>query len=286
MRTLTLMFTMLLAVSAFAFGNDGNNSLGFSTPPSLSAEALDSAGWDITVTSTNSFTCSYAQQILGLDYHMIQELLVFSSTLDDKVYTCDPDTGAEGSSMGYPWSHSNVFGLAMVSDSSYIFYFDEWSSSILHIFTGGWSSETNPVGSNGRGMDFDGSDTWITNNDIGVCRFRLGVGEVFYTLSEPQAQLSGLTTFPLGANLGLMVTSYNDLNFYFYEFDGSSMVYLGSTPVPVSCASSRGLAYSASRDSFFWSYQDSGGTSHIDELDITFVETAIEETTWGQIKAM
>jgi len=68
MKTLTVLFTMLLAVSAFAFGNDGNTGLGFSTPPTPGVEALGSADWDITVTSTNSFTCSFAQQILGLDY--------------------------------------------------------------------------------------------------------------------------------------------------------------------------------------------------------------------------
>jgi len=175
----------------------------------------------------------------------------------------------------------------MVSSSPYTFYFSRWDDSNIQIYTAGsgWTGETNPVGDQGRGMDFDGSNTWITNSDIGVCRFQPGVGQSFYTLTEPQAQLSGLTTFAHGANTGVMVTTYDDLNFYFYEFDGSSMVYLGSTPVPVSCTSSMGLTYSASRDSFFWSYV-AGGTYYIDELDITFVETAIEETTWGQIKAM
>ncbi len=255
----------------------------------MGVEALDSADWDITVTSTNSFTCSYAQHILGLDYHMAQEALLFSSASDDKTYACDPDTGAEGSSLDYPWTNPSAFGVAMVSDSPYTFYFDDWNDSYIHVYVGGggggWSTETNPVGRNGRGMDFDGSNTWITNSGTGVCRFQPGVGEAFYSLSEPQDQLSGLTTFPHGANTGVMVTTYDDLNFYFYEFDGSSMVYLGSTPVPVSCTSSMGLAYSDTRDSFFWSYY-SGGIYHIDELDITFVETAIEETTWGQIKAL
>jgi hypothetical protein len=286
MKKLTILFALLLVVSAFAFGDDGNTSPGFITSPTLSMDTRGSADWDITVTSTNSFTCPYAQQILGLDYHMLSEVLLFSSATDDKVYTCDPDSGAEGDTLDYPWSSPSVFGVAMVSDSSYVFYFDEWSSSDLHIYDAGWSTDTNPVGTSGRGMDFDGSNTWITDGSTGVCRFQLGAGDAFYTLSEPQDNLSGLTTFPFGANTGVMVTTYDDLNFYFYEFDGSSMLYFGSAPVPVSCDNSYGLAYSDTRDSFFWSYRDTGGTHHIDELDITFVETAIEETTWGQIKAM
>ena len=284
MKRLTVLFSVLLAVSAFAFGNDGNNSPGFMTSPTLEMESRGSADWDITVTSTNSFTCPYAQSILGLDYHLTQEALVFSSVLDDCFYLCEPEGGTYLNTRNYDWTHSNVFGVVMVSTTPYIFYCDDWSDSFIHIYRGGWTADMNPVGDNGRGMDFDGTDTWITNDDIGVCRFQLGVGQVFYTLSEPQNQLSGLTTFPHGANLGMMVTAYDDLNFYFYEVDGSNMVYLGSTPVPVSCNTSYGLAYSASRDSFFWSYRY-GGIYYIDELDISITGSNIEETTWGQIKA-
>jgi len=100
------------------------------------------------------------------------------------------------------------------------------------------------------------------------------------TYSTPQLndQLSGLTTFPLGSDVGIMLTSYYVDKFFFYRYDGSSLDFLGSVDIPLWTNSALGLAYSASRDSFYYSYTD-GATYTISELDIELAFSSIEETT-------
>jgi hypothetical protein len=97
--------------------------------------------------------------------------------------------------------------------------------------------------------------------------------------------MSGMTVFPKGSNLGIMVTAHGSQNFWFYEFDGSSLTYLGSAACPLTVSQSRGLTYSAQRGTFFWSYSV-GGTDHIAELGIDFVYTNTQPTSLGNIKAM
>jgi hypothetical protein len=103
-----------------------------------------------------------------------------------------------------------------------------------------------------------------------------------FTLSEVPTQLSGVTVFPFMGDVGLCVTTYSTFNLYFYQYDGSSMTYLGSVACPASCSSSYGLAYSENRGTIFWSY-NSGGYM-LGEIEFS-IDVALERSTWGEIKA-
>jgi hypothetical protein len=130
-------------------------------------------------------------------------------------------------------------------------------------------------------MDFDGTDYWITQSSSGIYRHQPGVGAEFFSLSEVPTQMSGLTVLPFMGDVVVVVTTYNTHNWYFYQYDGSTLAYLGSAPCPVSCGSSLGLAYSDSRDTIFWSFSSPYTIVEV-EYDI---DVALERSTWGEIKS-
>ncbi|MCD4734112.1 hypothetical protein K8R78_07755 [bacterium] len=136
-------------------------------------------------------------------------------------------------------------------------------------------------------MDYRDGYIWLAvHTNWSVKRFLPdGSGVETYSTPQPQDNLSGLTTFPLGSDAGIILTSYYADKFFFYRYDGSSLAFLGAVDIPLWTNFALGLAYSASRDSFYYSYTD-GATHTISEMDIDIVLTSIEETTWGQIKAM
>ena len=166
-----------------------------------------------------------------------------------------------------------------------IYYTDDWTDNVLYYtddYGSSWSTVANPSGNAARGMDFDGTDFWCSNATSGVIRFQPGGSQEVIALPEVPSQMSGVTTFPYMGDIGLCVTTYNTLNFYFYSWDGSTATYLGSAACPASCSSSYGLAYSDDRGTIFWSY-NSGGYQ-IAEVDFD-IDVALDRMTWGEIKA-
>lgn len=282
MKWITIVF-ILMFLPFWAFGLLDDTGADLSAPFG-SQIPTPNPDVDIEIDILNTFTCSYSSHILGLDYVEDESLLGFDSSTNKTFFYCDPDDGTYVDELYLAYSSSPF--CAVADDNGYV-YVDDWSQSNINWWDGSWHSFSNPSGSNGRGMDydFDSGYLWETNSSTGVYRFLTdGTGSEFFTLSEVPSQMSGLTVFPHGDNMLLMVTTYGTFNFYFYEFDGSSLTYLTYEPCPTGCSSSLGLTYSAERDTFFWSY-NSGGYK-ISELDITFTFTSVQPASLGYIKAL
>ncbi len=80
-----------------------------------------------------------------------------------------------------------------------------------------------------------------------------------------------------------MVGGYSYGSFYFYEYDGASMSYIGAAAEPQTSTASYGIAYSYDRDSFFWLYRTGSSDYRITEFELD-IETSLTRDTWGGIK--
>ena len=104
-----------------------------------------------------------------------------------------------------------------------------------------------------------------------------------WTLSElPSGNACGCSVFPFGADLGIVIGGYQYPDFYFYSFDGSTLEFLGSAPVPQSAVSSYGISWSDLTQSFYWIYRDSS-IFRLCEFTVEF-EVTLDQSTWGAIK--
>ena len=286
MKATILLVLMLLPLSAFA-DYDSNGFM----PSGSYADVFHGTGTDaITINVLNTFSCSYSDQILGLDYSSGLDVLVFISNTDDMMYSCDPDNGNKLGELALTYTDDpDQFGVCV--DLVGNCYFNDYEQNHMYWWdTSVWHLMTNPIGDDGRGMDFDGNRIWETYNwtTKQIVNFNTdGSGLQYFDIPElGLAQPSGLTTFPFGSDLGIMVTAYGTHNFYFYSFDGSTLTSLGFVPCPLSCTVSMGLAYSSTRDTFFWSYGDASSGYCITELDIEITGSAFTPGTWGSIKTV
>ena len=268
---------VLLVGLAFAADNDGSD-------PTAPAVPVHFGGSDdITVTVLNSFQITFAAHVLGMDYIEGDEIIVFNSNSDNKLFMCDPDDGTYVSELPLSYaSNPSPFGNCWDVGAGVTAWVNDWSSSSMAVWDGSnWSSISNPAGTSGRGMEFDGTNIWETYSSSSIMMFEPGGSPSSFPVSVGD-QMSGLAVFPMESNVGVAVTTYDVHTLYFYEYDGSSLTVLGSAPCPTPVSSSLGLAYSESRDTFFWSYS-SGGGYHIAELDID-LGLALTPATWGVIK--
>jgi len=279
MRLFLILFLVPFAVLA---NEDGCTETGVGITPSPGGSDV------ITLTVLDTWTPSWASQALGLDVWETGSAVnvIFSSRNDMQINSLNPVTGVSAGTIDLDAANGNCFGVAWNDDlTTPIYHTDDWTDNVLYYtddYGSSWSTVANPAGNAGRGMAFDGTDYWITNSSTGVYRFQPTVGAEAITLPEVPTQLSGVAVFPYNGDLGLVVTTYNTLNWYFYSWDGTTATYLGSAACPASCSSSYGLGYSADRETIFWSY-NSGGYQ-ISEVDFD-IDVALDRMTWGEIKA-
>lgn len=274
---------MLLPISVFAdYNSDGFMQSGSSD------DSRKFENDDITITVLNTFSCYYSQHILGLDFSSDSSNLLFVSNLDNMLYICNPDNGnmISGISLNYA-TDPHPWGVCV--DGAGNRYLNDFTESYIYWRgTSGWYFMDNPAGKYGHGMDFDGSRIWETYDFLPnkIVSFNTdGSGVQFHEIPELGSECpSGLTTFPYGSDMGLVVTSYDSHYFYFYSFDGLSLTSLGFVSCPLPCEGSIGLTYSSIRDTFFWSYKDTSDDYWITELNIEITGTALMPVTWGSIK--
>lgn len=272
-----LLLALIALIISVSSGMDGATSGSIRQH----SETAGTDAWVINV--LNTFTPSFTSNIRGLDF-LEPGSIFFISGAQYKIFQCSAADGSYQNEFsldpnnGYPYGMVNSQNYANVNDYSDldIYYFD---GSI-------WNVYANPATSNGRGMDFDGTyiwECWTSGGTYGVYAFdESGTCYGQWNLTEIPSQLSGLAVFDPGTgNTGIAVTTYNTHNIWFYDFDGASMSYLGMVALPGGASSSLGLCYSTTRETFFWSFNSSGGYT-ISELEIT--ETALDHTTWGTIK--
>ena len=277
------LFVLMLAAIAFA-DNDGCNEIG------SGAGSHSAGGDDITLVLVNDWVI--AEKALGLDIFEDGGSAFFILGADNNLDILQAYDATSGTPLGaLPLSGANgsCFGLAWNNDvANETYYTDDWAGTDLFFtddFGSTWSTYPNPAGINGRGMDFDGADYWITNgNGGGLWRFQPGVGQENIAIPEVPTQPSGVTVFPNGSNIGVAVTTYNTLSIFFYEWNGSTLAFIGSAPCPASgVASSYGLAYAETNGNIFWSYRDTSDNFRIAEFSFDLV--SLEQTSWGAIKS-
>lgn len=275
-----LLFVIVLVV-ALAFGADDG-----CTDSSVGIDPGTSGSDAITLTVVNDWTLPSGTKALGLDMYEGPTPYVLGTDNVNMHIQAYTTSGTPAGTLDLTAANAGCFGVAWNDDlTTEGYYTNDWADNVLYYtedFGTSWTTVPNPAGNDARGMAFDGTNYWTTNgNGGGLWRFLPGVGAENIPISEPPTQPSGLTVFPYGANLGVAVTTYGTHNIYFYEWDGSTISFLGSAACPVSVSSSYGLAYSASNGHLYWSYIASSNY-HLTEL--TFTITALERSSWGSIK--
>ncbi|PIE51442.1 hypothetical protein CSA37_12000 [Candidatus Fermentibacteria bacterium] len=240
---------------------------------------------DVSITVVGSF--SSVTETLGLDISesASSTFLLAINDRDDLVQVYDPETGSTLNTIQLDSENTKGFGVAVNDATDTGLCTDDYEKNLLFCTDNGgttWTTYTGPVGIYGRGMDYDGTNYWITNNNNGVCYFQPGGASVMLATPEVSKRLTGLTTFPYNGNTGIAVTTYVSHNIWFYSWDGTDLEFLGSAPCPVTPHRSYGLAYSENRDSFFWAYRTSNYEYEIVEFTINL--SSLARDSWAGIK--
>lgn len=283
-----LPIVSLLLVTVLAFAGSPE-LLGTTSNPAPAQPATDA----FAITVMNTFECSYAGMIIGLDYVSAEDLLLFTDNTggSETLWICSPNDGTQVTSLPMTWDTPDPFGIADDFSAGAEPHCNDFADVMIWYGQSFSNSYPNPYGADGRGMDFDGTHIWEaygpTSATSGAC-LRMnpgGTGSTYYDLPGITTQLSGLTTYPISSSLGIAVTAYGSIStdeyIWFFEFDGSNMTLLGSAELP-DCKYSIGLTYSDTRDTYFWSWQDDSDIFHISELQIS--GTSLQRDTWGAIK--
>jgi hypothetical protein len=275
----------LLAGLAWA-DQDGNPSPGAPLVPS------HDPGTDLVTISVIETWTPGVSQILGLDWYNYEDgYVLMASATEDRINRWDANAEALAGFIDLVDTNANCFGVA-AGPEGFLFTSNDWTQNSLYVRSSGgaWGLESNPAGTNGRGMEYDedSGQYWeaaTSGTTYTLYRFVPDVGSATYNITQPQDNLSGLAVFPYSGDLGIVVTSYDDHHFYFYVYDGSTVSYLGSAACPgmSGLQSSLGICYADSRDTFFWSWSD-GTTYYLTELDID--QIGLAPATWGSIKTL
>ncbi len=277
-----LIFLFSLAVIALGWvDDDGRDS---SIPQGTLPQGSDA----ITLTVLNTFQVPSAGQMLGLDTQDGSDQLVVLDSNAELIRAVVMGTGNPVWTNSTPISYT--FGCCHNWPATYGWYVNGFISSSMYYYSGSWNvAFTNPAGNGGRGMDFqnDGNYIWETYSSGSTHRvYRIDEtgGNTSYSTSEAPGQMSGLAVFPYNGNLGIFVTFYDFQNWFLYEFDGSTLTFKGSgSPGLSNFSGSYGLTYHPDTNTFFWSYKVYGTIRWIAEVE--FTESALEQSTWGSLKA-
>ncbi len=271
---------ILIVLTTFAFASDnGCTDTGISSNPPVSGSN------SVTLTVINDWV--QTNQVLGLDvWEDGTDVYVLGTDRTNQQVLAYED-GAIAAVLPLYATNTNCFGIAFNNNvDTEVYHTNDWVLSDLYYtedFGSNWATITNPAGSSGRGMDFDGTDYWSTNADGGgIWRFQPGAAQENLSIPEVPTQPSGLAVFPYNGNIGIAITTYNTHNIYFYQWDGSSLDYMAATACPVAVSSSAGLAYSETDGCLYWSYSD-GSNYHLTQLSMSI--TALQRSSWGSIKA-
>ncbi|MBD3277012.1 MAG: hypothetical protein GF388_01820 [Candidatus Aegiribacteria sp.] len=279
---LIIMCTSLLAAGDGDYGVD------------TSACRNPQVGTDITFTETNTWEITTGGNVLGLDFkNSGTPLILYGSNVNSHIESIYPSSGAPGPSVPLSSGNIGAFGVSWSNDTAVEFYFanDYIYADIFITGDSGssWNSIGNPAGSDGRGIDASDGILWQASSNISsatyINRLELESSQnTVYQITEPQAQLSGLTLCEYSGNPSIAVTTYSDGNIYIYELTGRGINYSGSGSIPITFVSCYGLTYDPLDDLFYISYIDDEDRYYITELEYTTV--SLQRNTFGGIKAL
>jgi len=272
---------LVLVFAAFAIADDDGC---FSTGACINPQNPSSDAVSLTIVND----WPLAEKALGLDVFIDgSSVYILGADNNLDIIQAYDVAGVPQTSMALDPANGSCFGLAWNNDpDTDTYYANDWSSASLYYtenFGSSWSTVSNPAGNSARGMDFDGTDYWCTNGTGGgLWRFQPGVGQENIAIPEVTGNPSGVTVFPYSGNIGVAVTTYSSGYIYFYEWDGSTMNFLGAAACPASCASSLGLGHSSVSNTIYWAYKYTTSVYHLAEF--SFSITALERSSWGSIK--
>jgi len=280
------MIVLFVTVLGFA-ATDGYTEI------SASSNSHNQTTATVTLTLLNDWpqTCN----VRGLDiYEEGSDFFVLGVDKNGSIIRFyDPATGAP-TATSIPLSSGNdgCFGVAWNDGpDSGTYYTNDTTDDVLYFTEDhgvSWTTVSNPADNYARGMDFDGTYYWCTDNaPKGVWRFQPGGSQIHLSTPTVTAQPSGLTVFPYNGNIGVAIACYSLSTMEFYQWDGSALTHLGSAsyPAALDLDDVLGLAYAATNEHIYMSYQDyyGGGLYHIVEL--AFDITALQRSSWGSIKS-
>ena len=285
------VFAALASIAAMATAGDN----GFTQSGDAVIPDRDDTDHALSLTVIETWTPP-TSEVLGLDWYNWEDgYVVFVSSSEDRVYRWDANYESLYGYTDLMDTNTSAFGIAAGPLGSY-FSTNDFSNSWMYFYwpaPGGpeWEPHENPAGSNGRDMEWSNWDEvfWEVATVGGVrlvYRFLYPDEYTTYTLTQPTGQLSGIAEFWQNGMITLAVTCYSDLHVYFYEFNGSSLTWIGTADCPSvpNLSQSCGLCYAHGRGTIYWSWMDTGGTYHLTELELSGL--GLEPATWANIKTM
>ncbi len=281
-RTIALLIT----IAAASFGwtaEDGN-------PGSANEEFRYPKSEDVIVTIIDSFSVPTAQQILGLDYQEDDPYIVIMDNTANLIRGIVPNTGSEVWTMASPGNGN--FSMCQTGAPDYTWYANSWNTSDIYRWepdSRGWTvAFPNPAQTLGRGLAFDTESgcIWEADHAYGLHRIDESGNSTLYQPSWLLGAISGVSLFPYGDDLGIVIAYYDFYYFHFFSFDGASLDYIGEASAYVyNFTDSYGITYNPVTDTFYWSHEIYPSDRRIAELDYEFTTpSSLTPCTWADIK--
>ncbi len=240
----------------------------------------------ITLTEVNSFILpQFCSGMDVIEYPGTVALVIVDSE-NDYLSAYWASSAEPAGTMSLDSDNKNAFGVCWTgNDTPDSFYLnDALVPNLFHTDNAGlsWTTFTNPSGTEGRGMDFDGTWCWSTSGTNALFQFQPGGVLSYHTLPEITQQVSGLSVFPYQEHLGIAIACYLSPELFFYRWDGNTLAYMGSASLPASVKYSLGLAWSETNNCLYWSFLNENTTSGYSVLALTI--TSLSRDTWAGIK--
>ncbi len=181
-----------------------------------------------------------------------------------------------------------VQGICFGTD--YILVNNRESGSNIHKYQSeAWSTDFANPASDPMGMDMDATDIIWEIDGAGHILYRMDtsgtvLNQWYVPEPPPSAHALACTVFPVDGRQVILLGGQTWPDFYFYEWDGSTLAFLGAQAIPQASNHSYGAAWCQARETIFWIYKD-GGNYGVCEFQISIDVTALDRTTWGAIKA-
>ena len=275
------IITVFIIITGIAFGNNEAESC-----HSLEAQP-DYSTDDVSLTSLGTWALAGVNTARGIDCSDTTGELYITDYTEDKIFVFDYN-GVPLYEITCPVEVSDILGVCLGTD--YILINDSGSDTNINKYqTGIWNPEfANPV-ADPAGMDMDssgviweieaGSKTLYRMNMTGTV-----LNQWILTEPPPSAHAVACTVFPWEGTQIVLVGGITWSDFYFYEYNGVDLTFIGSHILPETANQCYGVAWCDQRNSFFWIYKQ-GANYTVCEFEAIITPVTLEQTTWGAIKA-
>lgn len=241
---------------------------------------------DIVLTPVASWMLVGAKTPRGIDCSdTVGEIFITDYSMD-MIFICD----YSGNSLGYidlPDGLDDVGGIA--SGSNFLAVNEMNSDTYMFRYQSpNWNNMFMNPSSNPMGLDIDDSGYYWQMENSSNMLYRLDAsGNVLnqWTLTELPAQASAMAcaVLPINGTNIIMIGGLTWSDFYFYEWTGANLVFIGTHVLPQTCNKSYGAAWCQQRNSVFWVYK-TGGDFAVCEFQCFITGVALDRATWGEIK--